>query len=177
MRNFAVMMALALCGPALAQEAGEAGAAGRGVVKIVAEMPDMELTFDAPEAIEALGDLDIVDLTLGYMPGTRFRAAGFGQQRRELGPDCGFGEVEDVSEISLPTGSNHIFLTLRPGRPDLHAANIIGCEYAPELATEDGDMMRLTVRGCYLVRELGVPTARLLVLNPMEPEACGLGGG
>ena len=172
MRALAMVMAVALCGPALAQGGGEARS---GVVRIVTEMPDMELAFDAPPEIEELKDLDIVDLTLGFMPGTTFRAMGAGQQWRELGADCGFGEVEDVAEISLPTGSNHILMTVRPGRPDLHAANIVGCEYAPGFATEDGEMMRLTVRGCYLVRELGVPTARLLVLNPMPPAACGIG--
>ncbi len=112
-----------------------------------------------------------LSMPVGQLPSVR-RGANW----ESLSPDCGHGVVNGLDEISMPTGYNHMILSVVPGRPDVHAANIAACDYAipPEGSPEDTPQTQFRVTGCFTVNEVAIPTARELVLQPRTPEACGL---
>jgi hypothetical protein len=99
-----------------------------------------------------------------------------GQTWESLSPDCAHGAVSGLDEISMPTGYNHLIVSVVPGRPEDHAANLVACDYAipAEGAPEDTPPIRLRVSGCFLVNEISIPTAREIVFQPRAAEACGL---
>jgi hypothetical protein len=114
--------------------------------------------------------LDIV-LPIGYLPNVRR-----GAEWTSLSPDCAHGIVSGLDEIALPSGSNHLILSVIPGMPEHHAANLVACEYAVPDASPgaSADPVRVRVTGCFMVHEVAIPTARQLVLHPRAAEACGL---
>jgi hypothetical protein len=134
----------------------------------------------APEVIDVLGDGDVVHLDLLVPPDAvavrSVGAQGYGGNLTE----CGYGPVENVGEVSVRTGSNHLLLVVRPGTPERHAANGVSCEYTPNVQADvaaDPQDASVRVRGCYLASEVSIPTARMLVMNPLDAKACGLATG
>jgi hypothetical protein len=89
-------------------------------------------------------------------------------------PDCAFG-AQDAKEISVPTGSNHMLLSVRMGTPEDHPANLFSCEYDAGNLTEDTLGVSYRLRGCFLPQSVSIPTAVLWVLNPLPATACGIG--
>ncbi|MGA1341747.1 MAG: hypothetical protein ACO33A_01680 [Hyphomonas sp.] len=89
-------------------------------------------------------------------------------------PDCAFG-AQPAREISVPTGSNHMLLSVRMGTPEDHPANLFSCEYDPGLQTDEAPGISYRLRGCFLPQSVSIPTAVLWVLNPLPATACGIG--
>jgi hypothetical protein len=131
----------------------------------------------APTSFDALGEGQIVLLDVTLAPAVLPQVRRDGEWRA-LSADCQFGPVSGIEEISVPTGSNHLLMSVLPGEVDDHPANFISCDYAPAAAAVDNgpENMPLTVRvkGCYLVHESAIPTARQLVLHPAPGPACDL---
>lgn len=143
-------------------------------VKAVAGDLPGEVEFEALAAIEALQDGDVAHLDLNMLP---LAWPGLEMDDGTLStPDsCAFGMIETAGRVSVPTGSNHLLMSVRLGAPETFAANGLSCEYGPAVdgaGAERWARMRLT--GCFLVREVSIPTARQLVLNPLPASACGL---
>jgi hypothetical protein len=88
--------------------------------------------------------------------------------------DCGFGPV-DAGEISVPTGSNHMLLSVRLGTPSEHAANLLSCDYDASVLTDTPPGRVVRLRGCFLPQSVSIPTAVQWVLNPLPASACDLG--
>lgn len=88
--------------------------------------------------------------------------------------DCTFGPV-DAGEVSVPTGSNHMLLDIRLGARETFAANLLSCEYAPSVATDESAGTAVRVRGCFLPQPVSIPTAVQWVLSPLPAAACGIG--
>jgi len=155
----------------LALAAWPLGTAAAEVQQVVAELPGSE-AFEAPEALQAMDEGVVwLDLTLSPENDPSIRQAD--GTWAPLGT-CDFGAVE-ASEISVPTGSNHMLLDVRLGTPDQHAANLLSCNYAPDLITEDGLGHRTRLTGCYFAHSVLIPTAVQWVLNPLPAETCGYG--
>jgi hypothetical protein len=147
------------------------GTAAAEVQQVVAEIPGNE-AFEAPEALQTLDEGPVwLDLTLSPENDPSLRQAD--GTWAPLGT-CDFGPVE-AREISVPTGSVHMLLDIRMGNPDQHAANLLSCNYAPDLITDDGLGHRTRVTGCYYAHSVSIPTAVQWVLNPLPAEACGNG--
>ena len=133
-----------------------------------------EAEFEALRGLEDLADRDVVLLDLNMLP------LAWPSVMQEDGTDttpqtCDFGMMDGVEHVSVPTGSNHLLMSVWLGNREDHPANGLSCEYAPVGggdAPQDWARMRLT--GCYLVRDVSIPTARKLVLNPLPASACGL---
>lgn len=89
-------------------------------------------------------------------------------------PECGFGPV-DVKEVSVPTGSNHMLMSVRMGTPVDHPANLLSCDYDASEITDESPGMVVRLRGCFLPQSVSIPTAVQWVLNPLPASACGLG--
>jgi hypothetical protein len=89
-------------------------------------------------------------------------------------PDCAFG-TQDAKEISVPTGSNHMLLSVRMGTPEDHPANLFSCEYDPANITDEDLGVSYRLRGCFLPQSVSIPTAVLWVMNPLPASACGIG--
>ncbi|MBU1286756.1 MAG: hypothetical protein KJ871_03430 [Alphaproteobacteria bacterium] len=92
----------------------------------------------------------------------------------QLEGDCEFGPMEGVRMMSVPTGSNHLLLNVRPGDPSQFAANSVSCDYMPSLQLGENIGQVMKVRGCYLANYHSIPTAAMYVLNPLPASACGL---
>lgn len=88
--------------------------------------------------------------------------------------ECAFGPL-DAGEVSVPTGSNHMLLDVRLGAREAFAANLLSCEYAPAVATEESPGTAVRVRGCFLPQPVSIPTAVQWVLSPLPAAACGIG--
>jgi len=88
--------------------------------------------------------------------------------------DCAFG-VQQAGQISVPTGSNHMLLSVRMGTPEDHPANLFSCEYDPGQQTGESLGASYRLRGCFLPQSVSIPTAVLWVLNPLPAAACGIG--
>lgn len=165
---------------------GGAILAAIGAFAQAAEPVRIEVTVPAvedPRLAEAVGafsqleDGAIVALQVGVDLGAEVFASALcaAGDWREIS-SCGFGPVEDVRRLDLPLRDNHLIVEIEPGDPNLHAANAVFCEYAPEnLAGATGNPERLTVRGCYLAMSFSIPTARHLLLRPLPAAACGIG--
>ncbi|MEQ9506801.1 MAG: hypothetical protein RLO80_11070 [Hyphomonas sp.] len=89
-------------------------------------------------------------------------------------PECGFGPV-DISEVAVPTGSNHMLMSVRMGTPADHPANLLSCDYDPSEMTDESPGQVVRLRGCFLPQSVSIPTAVQWVLNPLPAAACGLG--
>ena len=87
---------------------------------------------------------------------------------------CEFGPV-DAKTVVVGTGSNHMILEVRMGNSDLHAANLVSCNYDSALITESGTGHMTRVKGCFLAHAVSIPTAVHWRLNPLPAEACGFG--
>ena len=115
-----------------------------------------------------------LDLTMPLGPGMQI---AYGDPSRGptggvIDDNCGFGLVGRARSLSLPTGSNHLLVDLALGSPDRYPANAVSCEYSPDQGTENPLSVR--IRGCFRVREITIPTARLLDLAALPGAACGL---
>jgi hypothetical protein len=72
--------------------------------------------------------------------------------------DCGFGPVA-ASEVSVPTGSNHMLMSVRLGTPVDHPANLLSCDYAASEMTSESPGQVIRLRGCFLPQSVSIPTA------------------
>lgn len=146
---------------------------GAAVKTVTAQLPG-DGEFEAPAALEALEDRDVVLLDLDMLP-LAWPSVTTIDGEQATPQTCAFGMIEDVEKVSVPTGSNHLLMTVRLGHPGVHAANGLSCEYSPVTNGETPqDWARMRLTGCYLVRSVSIPTARELVLNPLPASACGL---
>lgn len=153
--------------------AGAAMAQDSAVKTVTGDLPG-EAEFEALAGLEALGDRDVVLLDLNMLP-LAWPSVAQEDGTYATPQTCEFGMLDDVKRISVPTGSNHLLMDVHIGNRVHHAANGLSCEYSPVMggeAPQDWARMRLT--GCYLVRDVSIPTARQLVLNPLPASACGL---
>jgi len=151
--------------------AGTAAADDMDVQKITATLPSVD-AFSAPEAIENMQEgVVLLDLTMepSVDPGVSLRD-GTGMTMQA----CAFEPI-DAETVSVPTGSNHILMEVRMGSPELHAANILSCDYSAAFITDEdlGHVTRL--KGCFLAHATSIPTAVYWVLNPLPAAACGFG--
>jgi hypothetical protein len=145
------------------------------VVKVEAILPNPQGDEMEPApALELIEDHSVVllDLTMSVEAYPSFENADgtFSQ----LEGDCEFGLMEDVRMMSVPTGSNHLLLNVRPGDPNQFAANSVSCDYMPSLQIGENIGQVIKVRGCYLANYHSIPTAAMYVLNPLPASACGL---
>lgn len=143
------------------------------VLTVRAILPDPE-AFEVPPELEKIEDYSVVllDLTMSVEAYPSFKNAD--GTYAGLDGDCEFGPMDGVDMMSVPTGSNHLLLNIRPGDPAQFAANSVSCEYMPSLQLGENIGQVMTVRGCYLANEHSIPTAALYVLNPLPASACGL---
>lgn len=149
-------------------------AAAQSEVKTVEGDLPGEAEFEALQGLEDLADRDVVLLDLNMLP-LAWPSVSDADGNQTTPQTCDFGMMEDVEHVSVPTGSNHLLMSVWLGNREDHAANGLSCEYAPVTggdAPQDWARMRLT--GCYMVRSVSIPTARQLVLNPLPASACGL---
>ncbi|WP_084418043.1 hypothetical protein [Henriciella litoralis] len=152
----------------LAVSASSAMAETRTVKTVVGDLPG-EAEFEALQGIGELADGDVVLLDLRMLP-LAWPVVSDAEGNVSTPQTCAFGMIEGVEKVSVPTGSNHLLMTVWLGDRVHHAANGLSCEYVG--AALDAPQMRLT--GCYLAREISIPTARSLNLNPLPASACGL---
>ena len=136
-----------------------------------------EAEFEALRGLEALEDRDVVLLDLNMLP-LAWPSVMQADGTYTTPQTCEFGMIEGVDQVSVPTGSNHLLMSVRLGDPERHAANGLSCEYSPVGGGEEmQDWARMRLTGCYLVRSVSIPTARQLVLNPLPAAACGVHAG
>ena len=158
----ALILALAICpaGPAVAE-----------VQQVVVSLPG-DTEFEAPEALQSLEEGTVwLDLTVAPPLDPSVQ----GQDGSWSGIVCdSHGEISAKS-VSVPTGSNHLLLDIRPGSPDLHAANMISCNYAPQYSTDTDLGHVVRIKGCYFASSIAIPTAVQWILNPLPARDCGLG--
>ena len=143
------------------------------MLAVQAILPDPQ-AFEVPPALEKIEDHSVVllDLTMSVEAYPSFENTDGTYTMLE--GDCEFGPMDGVRMMSVPTGSNHLLLNIRPGDPTQFAANSVSCEYMPSLQLGENIGQVMTVRGCYLANEHSIPTAALYVLNPLPASACGL---
>ena len=143
------------------------------VLAVRAILPDPQ-AFEVPPALEKIEDHSVVllDLTMSVEAYPSFENTDGTYTMLE--GDCEFGPMDGVRMMSVPTGSNHLLLNIRPGDPSQFAANSVSCEYMPSLQIGENIGQVMAVRGCYLANEHSIPTAALYVLNPLPASACGL---
>nr|WP_321359171.1 hypothetical protein [uncultured Hyphomonas sp.] len=157
MRAFILALALWPAGHALAE-----------VQQVVASLPG-ETAFEAPEALRNLTEGPVwLDLTIAppFDPSLQREDGSWS------GMVCdGHGEVSTKS-VSIPTGSNHLLLNVRPGSPGRHAANLISCDYAPQYSGGDDPGHVTRVKGCYYANATSIPTAVQWILNPLPASDC-----
>jgi hypothetical protein len=129
---------------------------------------------DLPPALfDPLMDLVPVQLDLTLRPPLELSVVGEDGLHGAL-LECGFGPVE-VGEVSVPTGSNHMLMSVRMGTPVDHPANLLSCDYDPSEMTDESVGQVVRLRGCFLPQSVSIPTAVQWVLNPLPAAACGLG--
>lgn len=133
-----------------------------------------EVGNDLPPALfDPLMDLVPVRLDVTLRPPLELSVVGEDDLYEPLA-ECGFGPVE-VAEVSVPTGSNHMLMSVRMGTPVDHPANLLSCDYDPSAMTEVSPGQVVRLRGCFLPQSVSIPTAVQWVLNPLPANACGLG--
>ena len=145
------------------------------VVKVETILPDPAgEEFEPASALELIEDHSVVllDLTMSVEAYPSFENAD--GTYSTLDGDCEFGPMEGVRMMSVPTGSNHLLLNVRPGDPSQFAANSVSCDYMPSLQLGENIGQVVKVRGCYLANYHSIPTAAMYVLNPLPASACGL---
>lgn len=126
-----------------------------------------------PATLDALMDRVPVLLDLTIRPPLGLSVVGEDGLHSAI-EECGFGPV-DAGEISVPTGSNHMLMSVRLGTPVDHPANLLSCDYDPAEMTEESAGVIYRLRGCFLPQSVSIPTAVQWVLNPLPASACGLG--
>lgn len=152
----------------------------------VARVEDVRLAFIAitgtlpeednllpPALLDPLMDLVPVQLDLTIRPPLLVNAVGEDGLYTPI-KDCGFGPVS-AGEVSVPSGSNHMLLSVRMGTPADHPANLLSCDYDPSEMTDESPGVIYRLRGCFLPQSVSIPTAVQWVLNPLPASACGLG--
>ncbi|WP_321488794.1 hypothetical protein [uncultured Hyphomonas sp.] len=155
----------------LALAAMPAGQAMADVQQVIASLPG-DSEFEAPEALQTLAEGPAwLDLTIAPPLGPSVQ--------REDGSWSGIvcnrhGEVSAKS-VSVPTGSNHLLLEIRPGSPDRHAANMLSCNYAPAYSTDTDLGHVIRIKGCYFANSVSIPTAIQWILNPLPAGDCHAG--
>ena len=98
-----------------------AGTALADVQQVVANLPE-DVEFEAPAALQDMAEGPVwLDLTVAppLDPSVQQEDGSWS------GIVCdSHGEVSAKS-VSVPTGSNHLLLDIRPGSPERHAANMV----------------------------------------------------
>jgi hypothetical protein len=138
---------------------------------ISADLPG-PVEFEAPEALEMMTEgVVLLDLRIApeLAPGILMADGSSGSLEA-----CDFGPV-DADTVRVATGSNHMLLDVRMGRPDQHAANLLSCNYDPSLISEDGFGHISRLKGCFLAHAIAIPTAVQWRLNPLPASACSFG--
>jgi hypothetical protein len=125
--------------------------------------------------LAGLDDGAVVKLDLTLLPEVFTQLTYDSGQPYTIPAECGFGMLTPLSAVQIPTGSNHLLMTVMLGDPWLHAANRLSCEYAPSLLAAEGTAAIVELKGCYLVHKLSIPTAIKIVLHPLPAAACGVG--
>ena len=161
-----VAMCLGFAASAVAEEGG--------VKCVEGDLPG-EAAFEALQGLEDLADRDVVLLDLDMLP-LAWPSVMDANGKYTTPQACEFGMIEGVEKVSVPTGSNHLLVDVWLGNREDHPANGLSCEYSPLAAEEAERWARMRLTGCYLVREMSIPTARQLILNPLPASACGLYG-
>ena len=155
----------------LALAAMPAGLALADVQQVVVSLPG-ETGFEAPEALQTLDEGPVwLDLTVAppLDPSVQLEDGSWSAIVCDS-----HGEVSAQS-VSVPTGSNHLLLNIRPGTPDRHAANMVSCNYAPAYST-DADLGHvIRIKGCYFANSVAIPTAIQWILNPLPASDCNAG--
>ena len=148
-----------------------AGTAVADVQQVVASLPG-DTEFEAPEALQTLTEGPVwLDLTIAPPLGPSVQL----EDGSWSGIVCHrHGEVSAKS-VSVPTGSNHLLLDIRPGSPDHHAANMVSCNYAPAFSTDTDAGHVIRIKGCYFAHAVSIPTAIQWVLNPLPAGDCTAG--
>lgn len=155
----------------LALAALPAGAAAGDVRTVVADLPG-PVEFEAPEALQVLEE-GPVWLDLSIAP--PLDPAGQQEDGSWSGIVCdSHGEVSAKS-VSVPTGSNHLLLEVRPGTSEQHAANMVSCNYAPQYSDETSLGHVIRIKGCYFANSISIPTANQWILNPLPAGDCAAG--
>lgn len=164
------MRFVALCIPVVAF-CRVAAAEPQKVQEIVADLPG-PVEFEAPETLQAMEE-GVVLLDLSIAPELEPSLINADGSAAGL-EGCEFGAVE-ADTVMVETGSNHIILEVLMGDPDAHAANLLSCNYAPTLISDDdfGHMTRL--KGCFMAHSISIPTAVHWRLHPLPAAACGFG--
>jgi hypothetical protein len=126
-----------------------------------------------PALLDPLMDLVPVRLDLTLRPPPNLNAVGDDGLYAAI-EECGFGPLS-AEEVSVPTGSNHMLLSVRMGTPSDHPANLLSCDYDPNALNDESLGVTYRLRGCFLPQSISIPTAVEWVLNPLPASACGLG--
>ncbi|MEZ6001809.1 hypothetical protein [Hyphomonas sp.] len=158
----ALILALAIC---------PTGAALADVQRVVASLPG-KAEFEAPQALQNLAEGPVwLDLTVAppLDPSVQHEDGSWS------GIVCdSHGEVS-AKAVSVPTGSNHLLLDIRPGEPEQHAANMVSCNYAPAWSTDTDLGHVIRIKGCYFANSVSIPTAIQWILNPLPAADCNAG--
>ncbi len=150
-------------------------APGPKVVHVSGIFPDPAVAGLPEPVLAGLEDGAVVKLDLTLLPEVYTQLSYDSGQPYTLPAECGFGLLAPLSAVQIPTGSNHLLLTVMLGDPWLHAANRLSCEYAPSRSDETGIGAVVELKGCYLAHKLSIPTAIQLALHPLPASACGYG--
>lgn len=142
-------------------------------IAITGALPEEGAEGLPPALLDSLMENTPVRLDLTINPPLEVTAKGEDGFYHPL-TNCAFGPV-DADEVSVPTGSNHMLLDVRLGARETFAANLLSCEYAPAVATEQTPGTVVRVRGCFLPQSMSIPTAVQWVLSPLPATACGIG--
>ena len=159
----AIILALVTC--------WSAAAAGAEVQQVEATLPG-DIEFEAPEALQNLQEGVVwLDLTIApsLEPSIVMSDGTWSDNQCD-----GHGPV-DAKSVSVSTGSNHMIMEVRVGTPELNAANLVSCDYAPQYMTDDDPGHVTRVKGCYFAHATSIPTAVWWILNPLPASACGFG--
>ena len=164
------MRFVAFCIPVVAL-CRAAAAEPQMVQRITVELPG-PAEFEAPDALQAMTE-GVVLLDLRILPELEPTLLNSDGSAANL-EGCEFGGVE-ADTVMIGTGSNHMILEVLMGAPETHAANLLSCNYAPELISEDGFGHMTRVKGCFLAHSISIPTAVHWRLHPLPASACGFG--
>ncbi|MAN47173.1 MAG: hypothetical protein GYB49_07975 [Alphaproteobacteria bacterium] len=162
-RLIPIALMMGLCGFAAAETP---------IVQVItADLPG-PVEFEAPEALQNMEEgVVLLDLSIvsDLDPGIKLTDGTWGTLE-----GCEFGAVE-AETVMIKTGSNHMLLEVRMGDPDTHAANLLSCNYRPDLISDDGFGHLTRLKGCFYAHNIAIPTALHWRLNPLPAQACGIG--
>ncbi len=136
------------------------------------------LPLDGPEKLEALSTINDPfhsrSVTIRFRPPAFPRVTFADGTVRQLDGTCAYGIIEGARRVSVPTGSNHLLMEITLGDPEAFPTNYLACDYASGGSGPDTPPTVIRLEGCFYVRKVSVPTARLLDLAPLPGPACGL---